>query len=125
MSIPSPVPADSQLARKARALVRYGPGFAIEVAIFWVMLEAFQQLNYGGRVINGLQQGILLVLSGEALFFRSRALLGYAGLVFLFFFLFVVAYEEPALTRKFGEEYERYCDRVPRWIPRLSKNLER
>ncbi len=63
MSIPSPGPADSQLARKARALVRYGPGFAIEVAIFWVMLEAFQQLNYGGRVVNGLQQGILLVLS--------------------------------------------------------------
>jgi protein-S-isoprenylcysteine O-methyltransferase Ste14 len=76
------------------------------------------------RVRNPMYLGILLVLSGEALFFRSRALLGYAGLVFLFFFLFVVAYEEPALTRKFGEEYERYCDRVPRWIPRLSRDLE-
>jgi FlaA1/EpsC-like NDP-sugar epimerase len=57
------VQADSQLARKARALVRYGPGFAIEVAIFWIMLEAFQQLNYGGRVITGLPTGMLLVLS--------------------------------------------------------------
>src|SRR5258708_25458025 len=63
MSTTSPFPADSQLARKARALVRYGPGFAIEVAIFWVMVEAFEQLNYGGRVINGLQSGLLLVLS--------------------------------------------------------------
>src|SRR5258708_23937398 len=63
MSTTSPFPADSQLARKARALVRYGPGCAIEVAIFWVMLEAFQQLNYGGRVINGIQSGMFLVLS--------------------------------------------------------------
>jgi len=70
MSIVSPVPesahavpADSLVARKARALVRYGPGFAIEVVIFWIMLEAFQQLNYGGRVITGLQSGLLLVLS--------------------------------------------------------------
>ena len=61
---PAPtVPADSLVARKARALVRYSPGFAIEVVIFWIMLEAFQQLNYGGRVITGLQSGLLLVLS--------------------------------------------------------------
>jgi protein-S-isoprenylcysteine O-methyltransferase Ste14 len=64
--------------------------------------------------------GILLLLAGEATLFQSRSLLGYTGLVFLFFFLFVVAYEEPALARKFGQDYERYCDRVPRWIPRLS-----
>src|SRR6266852_4449187 len=76
------------------------------------------------RVRNPMYLGILLVLSGEALFFRSRALLGYAGLVFLFFFLFVVAYEEPALTRKFGQDYERYCDSVPRWIPRLRVDPE-
>jgi len=35
------------------------------------------------------------------------------------FFLFVVAYEEPALRRKFGQAYDRYCDRVPRWIPQF------
>src|SRR4029077_21179428 len=27
-------------------------GFLVEVIIFWVMLEAFQQLNYGGRIIT-------------------------------------------------------------------------
>jgi FlaA1/EpsC-like NDP-sugar epimerase len=70
MSATTPVPApvlmraaDSWVGRKARAMLRYGPGFAIEVAIFWVMLEAFQQLNYGGRVITGLQSGLLLMLS--------------------------------------------------------------
>lgn len=70
-------------------------------------------------VRNPMYIGILLLLAGEALLFQSRSLLGYAGIVFFFFFLFVVAYEEPALARKFGQDYERYCDRVPRWIPRL------
>jgi protein-S-isoprenylcysteine O-methyltransferase Ste14 len=70
-------------------------------------------------VRNPMYIGILLLLAGEAMLFQSRSLLGYTGLVFLFFFLFVVAYEEPALRSKFGRDYERYCDRVPRWIPRL------
>ena len=53
----------SWLYRKARALLRYGPGFAIEVGIFWVALEAFQQLNYGGRIITGPQSRTILLLS--------------------------------------------------------------
>jgi FlaA1/EpsC-like NDP-sugar epimerase len=64
--VPEPaatVPTDSRLARKGRALSRYGPGFAIEVLIFWVMLEAFQQLNYGGRIITGLPATKVLLLS--------------------------------------------------------------
>jgi protein-S-isoprenylcysteine O-methyltransferase Ste14 len=76
------------------------------------------------HVRNPMYLGILLLLGGEALLFRSRALLAYAGLVFLFFFLFVVAYEEPALRRKFGQDYERYCDKVPRWIPRFHADRE-
>src|SRR5437773_1106238 len=57
------VSALSWLALKARALRRYGPGFAVEVVIFWVMLEGFQQLNYGGRIITGPQSRTVLVLS--------------------------------------------------------------
>jgi protein-S-isoprenylcysteine O-methyltransferase Ste14 len=33
---------------------------------------------------------------------------------------FVRLYEEPALTRKFGAEYEQYRRNVPRWLPRLT-----
>jgi hypothetical protein len=34
------------------------------------------------------------------MFFRSRALLTCAAVVFLFFFLFVVAYEEPGAPKE-------------------------
>ena len=33
--------------------------------------------------------------------------------------LFVVSYEEPTLRRKFGRDYEIYCQNVRRWWPRL------
>ena len=33
--------------------------------------------------------------------------------------LFVLFYEEPALRKKFGAEYEEYCRHVRRWWPRL------
>jgi len=77
------------------------------------------------RVRNPMYLGVLLVLAGEAVFFRSRALLQYTGLVFLSFFFFVLAYEEPVLRSQFGADYERYCDSVPRWIPRLRSQRSR
>jgi protein-S-isoprenylcysteine O-methyltransferase Ste14 len=76
------------------------------------------------NVRNPMYLGILLILGGEALSFSSRALLGYTALVCLVFAVFVVAYEEPALRRKFGQDYERYCDRVPRWIPQFRVDRE-
>lgn len=33
--------------------------------------------------------------------------------------LFVVFYEEPTLRRKFGADYELYCQNVNRWAPRM------
>jgi len=33
--------------------------------------------------------------------------------------LFVVFYEEPTLRKKFGTDYEFFCQNVHRWIPRL------
>jgi protein-S-isoprenylcysteine O-methyltransferase Ste14 len=64
--------------------------------------------------------GVVLVLFSEGLLFSSPRLLKYALLVGAGFFLFVVAYEEPTLRRKFGASYHTYCQAVPRWIPRLT-----
>ena len=33
--------------------------------------------------------------------------------------LFVLLYEEPTLRRKFGTDYEAYCQNVSRWWPRV------
>ena len=73
-------------------------------------------------VRNPMYVGVLTVLLGEVLSFASIGLLAYAGVVFLGFHLFVVFYEEPALQRKFGESYQRYCESVPRWRARMRMN---
>ena len=62
-----------------------------------------------------MYNGLLAVLLGEAGLFRSVALVEYAGVVLVAVHLFVVLYEEPALTSRFGDSYLDYRKRVPRW----------
>ncbi len=66
---------------------------------------------------NPMYLGVLAVVIGEALLFRSEALLGYAAFLAICFHLFVMFYEEPKLAQKFGDSYREYCRRVPRWFP--------
>jgi protein-S-isoprenylcysteine O-methyltransferase Ste14 len=68
-------------------------------------------------VRNPMYIGAGLALAGAALFYQSLALLGYTGLFLIATHSFVVWYEEPALRRTFGQEYEAYCGRVARWWP--------
>ena len=68
-------------------------------------------------VRNPMYAGVLLLLAGESLTFQSLRILTYAAIVFVVVNLFVIFYEEPALKRKFGAEYEAYLRRVPRWMP--------
>jgi len=62
---------------------------------------------------------VLALVVAQALLFGSVLVLSYAGMLFVIFHIFVLLYEEPTLHRQFGAEYEAYCRRVPRWIPRL------
>jgi protein-S-isoprenylcysteine O-methyltransferase Ste14 len=71
-------------------------------------------------VRNPMYVGVLIALAGEVLLFRSRGLLLFALLLGLGFHLFVSRYEEPTLTRRYGGEYLRFKQNVPRWLPRLS-----
>lgn len=70
------------------------------------------------RVRNPMYIGAGLALAGAALFYQSFALLGYGAVFVLVTHLFVVVYEEPALRRTFGREYEAYCERAGRWWPK-------
>ena len=68
-------------------------------------------------VRNPMYIGVVAVLLGESVAFLSWALLAYAGGAWLTCHLFVVLYEEPGLRRRFGQAYEDYLGRVPRWLP--------
>lgn len=68
-------------------------------------------------VRNPMYVGGLLVLAGFGLYLRSPSVLLMSLLVALIIHLFVVYYEEPTLRAKFGASYEKYCERVKRWIP--------
>jgi protein-S-isoprenylcysteine O-methyltransferase Ste14 len=71
-------------------------------------------------VRNPMYLGAGLALAGAALFYRSLPVLVY-GVVLLFCAnLFVLFYEEPTLRRKFGADYEAYCQEVRRWLPGLT-----
>jgi len=71
---------------------------------------------------NPMYAGAGLALIGAAVFYASWVLLGYAALFFLASQLFVLLYEEPALRRTFGENYEEFCRHVNRWWPRFRRN---
>lgn len=70
-------------------------------------------------VRNPMYVAVLSLILGQGLLFGSVAVLEYGLAVWLGFIAFVLLYEEPTLRRTFGTEYDEFCTRVPRWIPRL------
>jgi protein-S-isoprenylcysteine O-methyltransferase Ste14 len=70
-------------------------------------------------VRNPMYLAVLSVIFGQGLIFANIRVLEYGVLVGLAFHLFVIAYEEPTLRATFGPEYEGFCRRVSRWVPRL------
>jgi protein-S-isoprenylcysteine O-methyltransferase Ste14 len=72
-------------------------------------------------VLNPIMSAELSVLWAEALYFASLGILVYAAVISLTGHLLVVYIEEPELRERFGESYEAYCRRVPRWLPRLTR----
>lgn len=72
-------------------------------------------------VRNPMYLGVLTVILGWTLLFRTMEMIVYNLVVAAFFHLLVVFYEEPHLRRAFGREYEGYCARVGRWVPRLRR----
>jgi protein-S-isoprenylcysteine O-methyltransferase Ste14 len=72
------------------------------------------------HVRNPMITAVLAVLLGEALAFGSTAIAIWAGLFALVNHVFFLAYEEPAVERRFGEDYRCYKANVPRWLPRRA-----
>jgi protein-S-isoprenylcysteine O-methyltransferase Ste14 len=71
-------------------------------------------------VRNPMYVAVASTIFGQVLIFGNLTLLAYGVFVCLCFHLFVIAYEEPSLRARFGNQYTDFCAAVPRWIPRLS-----
>jgi protein-S-isoprenylcysteine O-methyltransferase Ste14 len=80
-----------------------------------------ERLVVGGLyryVRNPMYLAVLSIIVGQGLLLGQSHLFVYAGIVAVIVVSFVRLYEEPALSRQFGEEYESYRRAVPGWWPR-------
>lgn len=118
--------------------LRIVPGWVLVVAGAAVLLQAFlrfvveglgtpapiaetDRLVVGGLyrwVRNPMYVAVLTLLAGEVLVLGSWPLLVYAAVVALAQAAFVHGYEEPRLLERFGDDYRRYRESVPAWLPR-------
>jgi hypothetical protein len=80
--------------------------------------RAFVAVGPYRYVRNPMYIGGLMLLFGFGLSERSISILFLTLLLFLLVHLFVLFYEEPVLTRRFGSSYLEYLRTVRRWIPR-------
>jgi protein-S-isoprenylcysteine O-methyltransferase Ste14 len=80
-----------------------------------------EQLVVGGYyryVRNPMYLAVIAVVLGQALLFGQPLLFVYTAAVAAAVVSFAHWYEEPALRRRFGEQYDRYRRAVPGWVPR-------
>jgi protein-S-isoprenylcysteine O-methyltransferase Ste14 len=81
-----------------------------------------ERLVIGGLyryVRNPMYLAVVAAITGQALALGQPVLLGYAAAVWVTVAAFVRWYEEPALTRQFGAQYDAYRRSVPAWRPRI------
>ena len=81
-----------------------------------------EHLVVGGiyrHVRNPMYLGVGTVIAGQAVAFRSLALLAWLVIFEIAVVSFTRGYEEPTLRQQFGAEYDAYAAAVPGWWPRL------
>jgi protein-S-isoprenylcysteine O-methyltransferase Ste14 len=107
--------------------------FALYVAASWVLSArgrgAYVEFDPPARFVaagpfrfarNPIAASLVGVLLSEALAFSSTGIFALFLLALPLAHLQVVLLEEPLLRRRFGDVYEEYVRRVPRWLPRLA-----
>ena len=68
------------------------------------------------RSRNPIYLGTVVAAAGAGVVFESVVVVGYAALLWALYHLLTVYKEEPELREELGEEYEEYCEQVPRWL---------
>jgi protein-S-isoprenylcysteine O-methyltransferase Ste14 len=110
------------LAAGVIALVGAFVRFVVEGLGTPAPVAAPERLVVGGMyrfVRNPMYLAVLAAIVGQALLLGRLVLLLYAAGAWVAVAAFVRYYEEPTLTRRFGEDYEAYRRAVPAWWPRL------
>ena len=77
-----------------------------------------------GVVRNPIMAAELLVIWGEALYLASWGVMLYAVAISAAGYAMVRYVEEPELRKRFGESYDEYCRKVPRWLPGTRRSSE-
>jgi len=65
---------------------------------------------------NPMYVGMAILLVAVGVWFGSWAFVPAAGLFILYLTRYQIIPEEQMLRKKFGEAYDRYCEKVRRWI---------
>ena len=83
-----------------------------------------RRLTVGGPyryVRNPLYVASAVAISGQGLLLSRPVLLVYAAAFLAITFCLVHWVEDPALARRFGQQFEDYRNQVPGWWPRLPR----
>jgi protein-S-isoprenylcysteine O-methyltransferase Ste14 len=81
-----------------------------------------ERLVVGGLyryVRNPMYLALQAIIIGQVLLLDRPVLLPYAAVVLAMTIAFVRLYEEPALGRRYGQQYADYRRAVPAWLPRF------
>lgn len=104
------------IALTIRMFIRIGKGTLAP----WDPTKKLVTQSLYAHVRSPMILGVLTVLIGEAILFKSAAITYWALLFFLINHIYFIISEEPGLENRFGEEYAEYKENVPRWIPRIK-----
>ena len=101
-----------------------GHGVPSRKGILRTIAAAHHQINQA-VVISRKRDPMYVVVSSlifdQGLLFGNVPVLEYGFVDSLAFFAFLLLYKEPVLRRQFWKQYEEFCIRVPRWLPRIKR----
>jgi len=119
------------LAVLGAVLIAVGTGVLLHSFVRFVVegrgtpapIAATQRLVVGGvyrYMRNPMYVAVIAVILGQATILGRPVLLVYAAIFWLVVASFVRFYEEPTLSRRYGEQYAAYRRAVRGWWPRLT-----
>jgi protein-S-isoprenylcysteine O-methyltransferase Ste14 len=85
-----------------------------------IYADSLVQDGFFAHSRNPLYLGNILVLAGLIIVHGAPGMVAIGLLFFLFAYTAIVLAEEDYLRKQFGQAYEDYCRRVPRFIPRFQ-----